>query len=362
MIGLKFVYYSSNFRYNILVFNPQFNITPKFLENIKRIAVLIAGLNNKSFPKTVLVELEKTARAVSSHSSTSIEGNPLPLTEVKRILKNNPEHIRDTEREILNYNLALEYLEKLPKSKNSLINLELILEIQKIVMSKLLTKNSLGKLREEPVFVNNPKSGKTIYWPPDHADVKRLLNELIDYISKSKLKIDFLILSGIFHKQLVIIHPFIDGNGRTTRLLTKHLLANLGLNTFNLFSFENYYNRNVTKYFQKVGVLGNYYDIKDTIDFTEWLEYFTDGIIDELIRVGGELKRISISPETELKDYHETIIKYIEKHGYINDKLYSSLTERAKATRSLDFQKLIELKIIERFGRGKATYYKLMKN
>ncbi len=48
---------------------------------------------------------------------------------------------------------------------------------------------------------------------------------------------------------MIIIHPFIEGNRRTTKLTTKVLVAAMGLNTFNLFSFENYYNKNITKYF-----------------------------------------------------------------------------------------------------------------
>lgn len=341
------------------MFNPKFNITQKLLTNIKQIAVLVAELNNKSFPKTVLLELEKTAREVSSHSSTSIEGNPLPLIVVKKILKTKPENIRDTEQEVLNYNLALEKLNKLIRLKERYLGLNLILEIQKIVTYKLLNKAHCGKIRKEPVFVNDPRAGKTVYWPPDYQDVKQLLDELIKYINKNERKIDHLILASIFHKQFVIIHPFIDGNGRTVRLITKLILANMGLNTFNLFSFENYYNQNVTKYFQKVGVLGNYYDIRDKLDFTEWLEYFTDGIIDELLRVGTELKTLSITPDTTLEQYHKKLLEYIKSQGYINDKLYATLTDRAKATRSLDFQKLITLGLIERFGKGKATYYKL---
>ena len=341
------------------MFNPKFNISQNLLTNIKQIAVLTAELNNKSLPKTVLLEFEKSAREISSHSSTSIEGNPLPLTAVKQILKTKPENIRNTEQEVLNYNNALEKLNNLIKLKERNLNLKLILETQKIVTYKLLHKVHCSKIRTEPVFVNDPRAGKTIYWPPDHQNVKHLLDELIQYISKNQDKVDLLILAGVFHKQFVIIHPFIDGNGRTVRLITKFILANMGLNTFNLFSFENYYNKNVSRYFRKVGVLGNYYDIKNKIDFTDWLEYFTDGIIDELLRVGKELKTLSITPDVTLENHHKKLLEYIKNTGYINDKLYSKLTDRAKATRSLDFQKLINLKLIERFGKGKATYYKL---
>src|SRR3989344_1954809 len=199
------------------MFEPQYSISNLLLSNIKRITEIIADLNSRSFSGIVLAELEKRAREISAFSSTSIEGNSLPLTDVKRILKTRPEHIRDSEREVLNYNKALV--------------------------------------------------------------------DLNDSMKKNKSRIDPLILAGIFHKQFVIIHPFIDGNGRTARLATKVLLAKMGLNTFNLFSFENYYNKNVSKYFQNVGLIGNYYDLKESADYNSWLEYFTDGIIDELLRV-----------------------------------------------------------------------------
>jgi len=137
------------------------------------------------------------------------------------------------------------------------------------------------------------------------------------------------------------------------------LLAKMGLNTFYLFSFESYYNQNVSRYFQEVGVSGNYYEIKDKIDFTSWLEYFTDGIIDELLRVVKELEKEEISPGSELKEYHRKIIAFIKKHGYIADRDYAVLTKRAKPTRNLDFRKLIANGIIEKVGKGKATYYKL---
>jgi len=309
----------------------------------------------------VLAELEKRAREISAFSSTSIEGNPLPLTDVKRILKNKPEYIRDSEKEVLNYNKASIELNASIGNKKQTFDLALILKIQKTITQDLIEKYRCGQLRKEPVFVNNPKLRQAVYLPPDYIEVAVLMEELLAYVNKNENTIDPLILAGIFHKQFVIIHPFIDGNGRTARLSTKVLLAKMGLNTFNLFSFENYYNKNVSKYFQEVGLLGNYYEIKDLVDFTSWLEYFTDGIIDELLRVEKNLAREVVSPEKELKEYHQKIISYIEKHSYISDRDYAKLTARAKPTRNLDFRKLIKLGVIEKMGKGKATYYKLKK-
>ncbi len=341
------------------MFNPKYTITNKLLANIKRISEIIVDLNNRNFSRVVLLDMERRAREISAYSSTSIEGNPLPLTDVKRILKNSPENARDSEKEVLNYNKALIELDALIKADKEVFNTKLILKIQQTITTGLIEKYRCGKIRQESVFVNNPKTRQTVYLPPDHQDVDRLLEELFFYLDKNKDVVDPLILAGIFHKQFVVIHPFVDGNGRTTRLATKALLAKMGLNTFYLFSFENYYNQNVSRYFQEVGVLGNYYEIKDKIDFTSWLEYFTDGIIDELLRVIKELEKEKISPDSELKEYHLKIIAYIKKKGYIADRDYAALTKRAKPTRNLDFRKLIANGVIEKVGKGKATYYKL---
>ena len=339
------------------MFKPQYTITDLLLANIKKINALIAELNNNRFPNVILLELERSAREVSAYASTSIEGNPLPLTEVKKILKFTPTHIRDSEKEVLNYNQALQDLNKQLKEGTIKLSLNLILKIQKQVILDLLPKFETGHLREKAVVVNDPRTGQPVYLPPDVKDVKPLMEDLIEFANNNTANIDPLILAGIFHKQMIIIHPFIDGNGRTTRLVTKSLLAAMGLNTFNLFSFENYYNQSVTKYFQTVGEFGNYYELVETIDFTVWLEYFTEGIIDELLRVQKLLPKTSISPASELQPYHIKIIKFIQEKGFISDRDYVKLVTRAKATRALDFQKMIELDLIERKAKGRATYY-----
>jgi len=58
-----------------------------------------------------------------------------------------------------------------------------------------------------------------------------------------------------------------------------------------------------------------------------------------------------------LKPYHFKILEIIRKRGFITNKDYSTLVDRAKATRVIDFQKLIDLGLIERKDKGRATYY-----
>lgn len=339
------------------MFTPKYNITGRLLANITRINNLVRDLNDNRFPRVILLEFEKTARAVSSYASTSIEGNPLPLTEVKKILKSLPANVRDSEKEVLNYNQALQYLNSLLKKGNIAVTLELILKIQRQVALGLLPAGDCGRLRNQPVVVNDPKTGLAVYLPPDAKDVEPLMKDVVAFIRGNLKLIDPLILAGIFHKQMVVIHPFMDGNGRATRLVTKVLLAQMGLNTFNLFSFENYYNRNVSKYFLSIGEYGNYYELVSSIDFTSWLEYFTEGIIDELLRVQKLLPQIGRTPGTKLEAHLAKLLDHIHNHGFITSREYFRLAGRAKPTRALDFQKLIKLGLIERRGKGRAAYY-----
>jgi Fic family protein len=340
------------------MFEPKYQLNTTLLNNIVKIKNLISKLNDQKLPELVLARFEKDSYAISAHASTSIEGNPIPLTDVRKILKNAPAHIRDTEKEILNYNKALLYLNTLvskPKPTTS----KFICTIQSIVIQDLIDKKNIGKFRIDPVVVNDPRKRKIAYMPPNVDDVNILMNELIGYLEKEYNTTDPLILAGIFHKQFVIIHPFIDGNGRTARLITKYLLARMGLDTFQLFSFENYYNQNVTKYFSSVGVLGDFYEIKEKINFTDWLIYFTDGIIDELLRVEKLLKG-SIAPNRVIA-HENIIIEYIKKHGSISKSEYGKITERAHSTLILDFKRLVDKGIISKQGKGKATYYILIR-
>ncbi len=340
----------------------KYSITPRLLKFIKEIHMSAIRLKSNRPNQVVLISLETEALSLSSYSSTSIEGNPLPLTEVRKILKIRPSEIRNTEREILQYNDTLMQLNKAVLNENFELTEKKIIQIHKTLMKNLLPKVKLGNFRKEAVVVNDPKSRKPIFYPPDHTDISKHMSDLLRFIKDEKNNLDPLVLAGIFHKQFVLIHPFIDGNGRLTRLLTKTLLAELGLNIFSLFSFESYYNKNITIYFKKVGERGDYYDLIKKVDFTDWLEYFCEGVLDELFRVEKILQQKKVSaPSDTLSSEQNKIITYLSDHEFIRDTDYAKLTSRAKATRALDFKKLTQLNYIEKKRKGPATYYILKK-
>lgn len=339
---------------------PKYNISNKLLSTIREIGESLGELRSFHLTNQDLAKLEIEARELSSYASTSIEGNPLPLTDVKRLLKTQKENVRDTEREVLNYNKALQSLYTEVRSGRFKLNIKTLEKIQGQVVHGLMDNPAYcGALRKAPVIIRNPrKTDEVVFIPPDSKDVKKLTGDLLSFIEGNIGKIDPIILAGIFHRQCVIIHPFIDGNGRTTRLLTTAILGKAGLDLFEIFSFENYYNHNITRYFKSVGLEGDYYDLKDNIDFSDWLEYFADGILDELRRVRKTLPE-QAGAKPRLEPHHRQILNYIKEHSSITQREYGGISSRSLASRKLDFDKLVRLNLIKAEGTGRGTYYVL---
>ncbi len=310
-----------------------------------------------------MAKLGLSARELSSYASTSIEGNPLPLTDVKQLLKTRKDSIRDTEREVLNYNQALQSLYQSVNQGTFTLSIKAIERVQQQVVDGLMDNPAhCGVLRQESVIIRNPrKVDEIVFIPPDAKDVQPLLLALTQFIDQYIGKIDPIILAGIFHRQHVIIHPFMDGNGRTTRLLTTAILGKTGLDLFEIFSFEDYYNRNITRYFKAVGLEGDYYDIKGEVDFSTWLEYFSEGILDELRRIIKLLPE-HLNTQPRLEAHHQQILDYIQAQGSITQREYGDISTRSLAARKLDFEKLVQLNLIEAKGVGRGTYYVLTKS
>lgn len=341
-----------------MLWKPKYSITDKLIFTIRDIGETIGEIRVYKMTSQRLKNLEIEARELSSFASTSIEGNPLALTDVKRILKQKPEYVRNTEREVLNYNIALQEIYHAVRSEKFQLSIEAIVKTQGHVTLDLMDNPfDCGNLRQAPVVIRNPRMiDEIVFIPPDYKDVPKLLEHLIVFINAHIGKIDPVILAGIFHRQHVIIHPFLDGNGRTTRLLTTALLGQLGLDLFEIFSFENYYNQNISRYFKAVGLTGDYYDLHETINFTDWLEYFAEGILDELRRVRKTIFQSSVI-ETPLEKHHHDILNFIDTQGYIRQRDYAEFSTRSLGSRKKDFEKLIELGLIEARGVGRGTYY-----
>lgn len=167
---------------------------------------------------------------------------------------------------------------------------------------------------------------------------KKFLKSLVKYINSSRKDVDSLILGGLFYKHFFSTAPFKKNNETVNIVSTRILLMDMDVNVFNLFNIE------------KVGKA-------EVTDNTKWLEYFTFVLLQEMLRVKKELEKVGFKPDQDLNSDQKKILKYLEKHTVITDSEYSEFTQRKKATRVLDFNKLMEKNLIERCGKGRQTHY-----
>lgn len=159
------------------------------------------------------------------HHSLSLEGNPLTLNETKRILRDEitPANLRSRDiEEVKNYQKALLQMLKDGQDKKPL-TLQTILEYHYVAMQH--DPDVAGKIRKIEVHI----SGNPRFEITKAEDIEKELEELMerynDFIKKEKVGFkEILAFAVYFHNEFQHIHPFEDGNSRTTRLITFHLL------------------------------------------------------------------------------------------------------------------------------------------
>lgn len=222
--------------------------------------------------------LRKNSKKKSSYASTKIEGNPLSEKQVDEVLDNDErKHYLKPEQEVRNYFLALNYLEDMA-AKGEKFSRKLILDVQKYV-EKGASKEKIGLRGPMPpgvlFAVYDSKNGHPDYIPPECTDIPQLLDELVDYVNATD---DHpLIVAAVVHYQLVTIHPFEDGNGRTARLLSGYILDINGYGFNGIGSLEEYFAYDIEEYYDSIqmGLPALYYSGRNDPPHPEiWINYF----------------------------------------------------------------------------------------
>lgn len=213
----------------------------------------------RPFSQNTLKQLRDNLVVDWTYNSNAIEGNTLTLKETKVVLENGitiqgktlKEHL-----EAINHKDAIEYIYELVKNKATLTEND-IRSIHYLVL-KEIDKENAGKYRTENVRIAGAK-----HIPPRHIDVPFEMQKLIDRYGKWN-NLHPVVRASYLHGEFVKIHPFIDGNGRTARLL------------LNLELMKNGYPPVVIK----VEKRHDYYEALDTAhmtgDYTDFINIIVD--------------------------------------------------------------------------------------
>ncbi len=253
-------------------------LTNDILNRILKIDENKISVNAVSLPAVTKNRLRKNSKKKSSYASNKIEGNPLSEEQANEAIDSDAhKHFLKPEQEIRNYFLALGLLEEKLKKKEK-FSKEMILEVQALV-EKGASKEKIGLRMAMPpgvlFAVYDSETGEAEYIPPEYTDIPELLDELVDYVNTTD---DHpLVIAAIVHYQLVTIHPFEDGNGRTARLMSGYILDFYGYEFQGIGSLEEYFAYDLDEYYEslQMGLPALYYSGRDNPPHPEiWINYF----------------------------------------------------------------------------------------
>lgn len=284
------------------VFLIKVKLTNEILKYITEIEKNRYIVDDTPLSYSVASRLRKNSKKRSSYASNKIEGNPLTEKQVEEVIDDDvKKHFLKPEQEVRNYFLALNYLEKMA-SKKEKFSKKMILEVQKYV-EKGASKEKIGIRGEMPAgvlfAVYDSQSGNPDYIPPEYTDISDLLDELVNYVNSTD---DHpLIVAAVVHYQLVTIHPFEDGNGRTARLLSGYILNLNGFGFNGIGSLEEYFAYDVDEYYNSIqmNLPVLYYLGRNNPPHSEiWFKYFLRMVLLYSNRV-CELSKSSSGKEIE---------------------------------------------------------------
>lgn len=272
------------FKSGNFVFSAKFN-DDKGSEIAKTfIDVLIAFESIKYIPilPNMASQIEEELIKKSIFSTAAIEGNSLTQEDVDKIVENKKINFSKERfvKEIQNLKTAYNNIKDINVLDTKIqITQDLIKNYHKIITDGLERETNIpGQYRNTKVIVGNQEHGGTNVPPKIFEDIKNLMEEFVSWINSNELlEIHPIFRACIAHLSLALIHPFGDGNGRTSRIIEAHILKSAGYR-FVYTMLSNYYYKNIDEYFITFSkVLKN-----EDNDISDFISFYLKGMLESI--------------------------------------------------------------------------------
>jgi len=351
------------------MFSPKFVITNKILINVGKIEAAREVIENSPLVPAWEEKFREEAVVRQVHFGTHIEGNDLSLTEAKEVLEGKEITARDRDvQEVLNYRGVIDYINK-EGAKERPIDKEMLLQIHKLTVNKLVPADQVGSFRRVPVVVRGVKTGQVTYTPPLAKEVSVLVDDLLAWVNSDKAsEVSPLLRAGILMYEIVRIHPFTEGNGRTARALATLLLFKEDYDVKKFFSLEEYYDEDIGAYYDALQSASKQLVTEESErDLTDWLEYFIEGLAIEINRIKDRVKKLSVDlrlkgkqGQIALNERQIKLIEYMDQYGSVSNKEWRELLPMVSDDTILrEIKTLMNKKIIKKKGSTKGAVYVL---
>jgi Fic family protein len=262
-----------------MTYEPRFSYTNEIARDLMDIEGARRVVDVLPLPPDAAFLLRYEAQRNATHYSTSIEGNSLTLEQVPRGVAEADRTGNEQQQEVRNYWRALEWLEQQVES-GAPVTEDFVRRLHRIIIIRGRgRRGEKSDYRTEECPVVDRATGQIDYGPPRPDDVPELMTALIAWRGSAEAAaLPAPIRAGILAYQFVTIHPFGDGNGRTTRALATAELWLSGYRMRGFLSLEEHYYRDLQRYYDnlQMGLDPDYYLGRNDPDLTPWLSYFVE--------------------------------------------------------------------------------------
>ncbi len=337
----------------MIAFNPKFTITNRMTAGITQIERARGFLEAARLSDDWVRDMGNKALIKEAYHTTHIEGTQLTLDQAERLWKGEevPEADPEDTRELLNYRSAFKFVSECLGSGDPITE-RLIREIhRKLVEGVRGSQADPGNYRRIQNYVANSSTGEVVYTPPSAVEVPIMMSEMVKWLN-ADLDIHPVFISGIAQFQLVHIHPFLDGNGRTSRLLSTLCLYKAGYDFKRLFTISEYYDRDRPIFYKSIQSVR-----ENGMDMTVWLDYFITGLETQMLEVKkrGEqvIRRDVLVQKHGLNERQGKAIEFLLVHGKLTIQNFEGLCPDVNR-RSLqrDLKGILDKELIKEIGAG----------
>ena len=351
------------------MYEPNVTVTAKLMEHLKEIEECRDILH--TIPVLGIVEQRIRHRALveTVHYTTRIEGNPLSIKAVERLGRRRsaePEIDRPHEQEVLNLYRVMQFIRDVASQPDVPINEDVVRQIHAFVVRDIPGQGSPGLYKTKPNEIVDQSTRKRIFMPASSADTPRLMGDFGAWLSQTPQVFHPVITAGIAHLELVAIHPFDDGNGRTARALADLILDRREYSLRHFFSWVRQVGIDMNTYHEKLThVLGPEYGAN--VDPTTWLEYFAEVLASSMSGLKPHLLEIrrkfvdayNIGAQKGFTRDQVEALAFASVYGDVTSGDYMRATGLSRSTVIKRLNDLSEAGLLGAKGKGRNARYVL---
>ncbi|MBQ6437994.1 Fic family protein [bacterium] len=360
------------------MFTPNFTISNNLLMYISRIEAARALVENSPLVPAWEMKFRDDALQRTVHYGTKIEGNDLTAEQARQVVMIDDSNLktisekagiiaRDRDiQEVINYRNVIWWIDQQHSlGTDKLFTEKTLKKLHTLTVNRLIDEQFVGVYRDRQVVVKAVNGEQVAFRPPHNTEVPFLLADFFTWLNgQGGQSVHPILRAAITHYQLVNIHPFIEGNGRTARAMATLVLYCAHYDFKKFFSLEQYFDSDVERYYQallSVQQSGNQ-------DMTYWLEYFCYGLAIEVDKVKSQVLKLSkdlklkeqLGKQVSLTERQIILLEILQHQGEItSEEAKQALPNVSTDTILRDIKDLIKKGVIQKRGVTKGVRYVL---